>query len=168
MCFSPSFPKAVDNGPLISLGCVTVESKNTLGAFPEGPAAEKDRRKSPLRLAFQMGVSLTTSYCCKVRPRERAVLQTDQPRIPSLPGIFRHLRQVAKGNILMRGGRVRDQGTDGLSSSGPKVLELENASGGPSKSSSSAGRSSSEHRSHSERRGSRSSFAFRPYPCWTP
>lgn len=97
MCFSPPFPKAVNNGPLISLGCVSVESKNTLGAFPEGLATEMDRMNSPLWKAFQMGMSITPIYCYKLRPEEKAVLQMDQDWIPGLPGIFRHLWQVSRG-----------------------------------------------------------------------
>ena len=80
MCFSPSFPKAVNNVPLISLGRMSVESKDTLGAFPEGPAAEMGRMKSPLRLAVQMRMSFTTVSYYTARPRDKAALGWIRPR----------------------------------------------------------------------------------------
>ena len=64
-----------------------------LGPSPEGPATEMDRTKPPLRLAFQMGMSITTISCYTVSPGDKPV------RIPSSPSIFRHLRQVVKGTI---------------------------------------------------------------------
>ena len=71
-----------------------------------------------------------------------------QAKIPSLPGIFRHLRQAVKVTILMREGDCRDQDT-GLSWSelqvAQKILKLESSSGGPAKNSSATGYSSSEH-----------------------
>lgn len=74
-----------------------------------------DRKKLSLQLDFPMGMSITTIYCYKARPAEKAVLQMDQATISSLPGIVKRLTQVVKGTILVKGG-VRDQDTDGLSS----------------------------------------------------
>lgn len=96
MCFSLPFPKADNNGPLISLGCVSVVSNNTLGSFPERLATEMDRTNSPLWLAFQMSMSITPAYSYRLRPEEKAVLQMDQAWIPSLPGIFKHWWQVLR------------------------------------------------------------------------
>lgn len=69
-----------------------------LWGLPRRPAAERDRTKSPVWLAFQMGMSLATLSCSKVRRGEKAVLQGDQARAPNLPDIFRHLKQVVKGD----------------------------------------------------------------------
>ena len=80
MRFSPPGPKAIHYGPLISLGCVSAESKATLGAFLEGPAVEMDRTKSPLWLAYSMEMPITTTSCYTMRPKDKTVSRWVRPK----------------------------------------------------------------------------------------
>lgn len=62
-----------------------------------------DRKKLSLQLDFPMGMSITTIYCYKARPAEKAVLQMDQFTIPSLPGIVKTLNTSCKGDHSREG-----------------------------------------------------------------